>query len=131
MFTRLWVLIQCFYLRVFFLKVLVEKLLRYCDGIDKIYILIRAKKDYSVEERFKKFLESKLFSFAIDIKKIGQKIIPIEGDLSLTRMGLKVIQMLLLKFNCSFEKVLIWETLDSVWFQKFILLLKFKMKQKK
>jgi hypothetical protein len=46
-------------------------------------------------------------------------------------MGLKVIQMLLLKFNCSFEKVLIWETLDSVWFQKFILLLKFKMKQKK
>jgi hypothetical protein len=69
--------------------------------------LIRAKKDYSVEERFKKFLESKLFSFAIDIKKIGQKIIPIEGDLSLTRMGLKVIQMLLLKFNCSFEKVLI------------------------
>jgi hypothetical protein len=69
--------------------------------------LIRAKKDYSVEERFKKFLESKLFSFAIDIKKIGQKIIPIEGDLSLTRMGLKVIQMQLLKFNCSFEKVLI------------------------
>jgi hypothetical protein len=69
--------------------------------------LIRAKKDYSVEERFKKFLESKLFSLAIDIKNAGQKIIPIEGDLSLTRMGLKVIHMQVLKFNCSFKKFLI------------------------
>jgi hypothetical protein len=36
-------------------------------------------------------------------------------------MGLKVIQMQLLKFNCSFEKVLIWNTLDSVWIQKLFL----------
>jgi hypothetical protein len=34
-----------------------------------------------------------LFSFAIDIKKVGHKIIAIEGDLSLTRMGLKVKDM--------------------------------------
>ncbi len=77
----------------FFLKVLVEKLLRFCDGIDKIYILIRRKKGQSVEERCEKLLESKLFSFEIDIKKVGHKVIPIEGDLSLTRMGLKVKDM--------------------------------------
>jgi hypothetical protein len=68
--------------------------------------LIRAKKDYSIEERFEKFLESKLFSLAIDIKKVRQKIIPIEGDLSLTSIGLKVIHMQVLKFNCIFKKVL-------------------------
>ena len=43
---------------------MVEKLLRSCPDINKIYILIRPKKGLNFEERFDVLLKSKLFSFA-------------------------------------------------------------------
>ena len=53
-------------------KVLVEKLLRSCPKVAKIYILLRSKKSQSVEERLKKeFGEcavSKLVKFIIALQ---------------------------------------------------------------
>lgn len=41
-------------------KCLIEKLLRSCKDIDKIYILIRPKKGLSVYDRVKKMLNNKV-----------------------------------------------------------------------
>ena len=41
-------------------SVLVEKLLRGCPEIKKIYLLIRKKKGVDVEERFKKLIDAKV-----------------------------------------------------------------------
>lgn len=38
-------------------KILIEKLLRSCPDINKIFILIREKKEKNVDERKKKLLE--------------------------------------------------------------------------
>lgn len=38
-------------------KVLIEKLLRSCPGIKRIYILMRSKKGKTVEERLKEMLD--------------------------------------------------------------------------
>lgn len=48
-------------------KVLVEKLLRSCDGIKKIYLLMREKKNKSIEDRleeYKKDVVWRLFFFS-------------------------------------------------------------------
>ncbi|XP_054167680.1 putative fatty acyl-CoA reductase CG5065 [Oppia nitens] len=70
-------------------KVLLEKLLRSCPGIDKIYVLIREKKGLLVSERLDKVLEAKLFSFCLDVDTIRKKVVAIDGDLSVEGMGLK------------------------------------------
>lgn len=38
-------------------KVLIEKLLRSCPGIERIYVLMRGKKNVSGEERLKKITD--------------------------------------------------------------------------
>lgn len=38
-------------------KVLIEKLARSCQGINRIFILLRGKKEKSVSERFKEMLQ--------------------------------------------------------------------------
>lgn len=43
-------------------KALVEKLVRSCENIDCIYILIRTKYGNSVEQRFKEFLKNLVIS---------------------------------------------------------------------
>lgn len=41
-------------------KVLIEKLLRSCPGIDEIYLLMRPKKGLNIDERLKKILANKV-----------------------------------------------------------------------
>ncbi|CAG2117560.1 unnamed protein product, partial [Medioppia subpectinata] len=56
---------------------------------DTIYILIREKRGQSCEQRLESLLQSKLFSFALDINKVRHKVVAIAGDLSIDGMGLK------------------------------------------
>ncbi|CAG2168842.1 unnamed protein product [Oppiella nova] len=77
-------------------KVLVEKLLRFCTGLDTIYILIRKKKGQSAEERLETLLQSKLFSFSLDVHKVRHKLVAIDGDLSVDGIGLKESDLKLL-----------------------------------
>ncbi|KAH0951795.1 hypothetical protein HN011_007988 [Eciton burchellii] len=68
---------------------LVEKLLRCCPDIAKIYLLLREKKNKSPKERFAEYFDSPIF----DRLKKGQsdfttKIIMIEADVSKIDLGL-------------------------------------------
>ena len=44
-------------------KILVEKLLRSCPGIETIYILVRTKRGVNQEERIKEYLNSPVINF--------------------------------------------------------------------
>lgn len=64
-------------------KVLLEKLLRSCPGIARIYLLIRPKKGQNANERLQQLLCSPLFN---EIRKNRPsdlaKVLPIEGDIT-------------------------------------------------
>jgi len=63
-------------------KVLVEKLLRTCPNLDKIYILLRSKKNLTPLQRLdKEFIDCKLF-INVDKKIILEKVRPLDGDLT-------------------------------------------------
>lgn len=69
-------------------KILVEKLLRSCAGIEKIYVLLRDKEGNGIQQRFESFISSTLFD---DLKKLNptalQKLVPIEGDLTVATIS--------------------------------------------
>nr|XP_033328836.1 putative fatty acyl-CoA reductase CG5065 [Megalopta genalis] len=70
-------------------KVLIEKLLRSCPEIREIYLLIRPKKGNSAEERLKKAIELPLFDkLREQDPSIFAKLIPLNGDCSVERLGL-------------------------------------------
>ena len=71
-------------------QVLIEKLLRSCTGINKIYLLIRSKKGVSSNQRLQNLLHSKIFSIELKFNEIENKIVAIEGDLTKEGMGLSV-----------------------------------------
>lgn len=63
-------------------KVLVEKLLRSCRGLEKIFVLVRAKKGDSIEKRFETFKNLKVFeNLKASDPSLLDKLVPIEGDL--------------------------------------------------
>lgn len=87
-------------------KVLCEKLLRSCPDIAEIFVLIRPKKQLSVNDRLNKMLENKLF----DILRSEQpsalnKLIPIASDVSVEGLGLLPSdrEMLIEKVNIIFH----------------------------
>lgn len=63
-------------------KVLVEKLLRSCRKIDKIFLLLRCKSNETLKQRFETFKSSVAFE---NVKKLNpsvmEKLIPVEADL--------------------------------------------------
>ncbi|GJQ78030.1 hypothetical protein Trydic_g2376 [Trypoxylus dichotomus] len=64
-------------------KVLLEKLLRSCPGIAKIYLLIRPKKGQQARERLQQLLSSPLFDTVRREKPSDlQKVLAIEGDIT-------------------------------------------------
>ncbi|KAB0802588.1 hypothetical protein PPYR_04774 [Photinus pyralis] len=71
-------------------KVLIEKLLRSCPKIDKLYILIRSKKGQSPEERIKAITDLPLFDkLKLEYPNaIGDKLRLINGDVTELGMGL-------------------------------------------
>ena len=75
-------------------KVVLEKLVRKIPDFKKIYVMIRAKKNMSLEQRFdKQILSSEIFDplFAKNPalkSKLKQKVVPIAGDLIIDKLGL-------------------------------------------
>ncbi|XP_055551587.1 putative fatty acyl-CoA reductase CG5065 [Wyeomyia smithii] len=70
-------------------KVLIEKLLRSCQGVNRIFVLLREKKEKSVSERFKEMLQLPLFEVLHkQHPEMLAKIIPVAGDVSLLGLGL-------------------------------------------
>ncbi|XP_015586786.1 fatty acyl-CoA reductase wat [Cephus cinctus] len=70
-------------------KLLIEKLLRSCPDIDKMYMLIRGKKGKTSETRFKEHFEDILYErLKRERPGILSKVVMIEGDVSLLNLGL-------------------------------------------
>jgi len=63
-------------------KVLVEKLLRSCPEISKIYLLVRAKRGVSPNDRLISLLDCKLFDYLSEQQpQFRDKVIPVIGDM--------------------------------------------------
>ncbi|XP_065349011.1 putative fatty acyl-CoA reductase CG5065 [Cloeon dipterum] len=67
-------------------KVLIEKLLRACPGIETIYILIRAKKNKNVLERTDELFMDQIYKKLE--KSAMAKVMPINGDIALPGLGI-------------------------------------------
>lgn len=63
-------------------KVLVEKLLRSCSRVDKIYFLMRSKKGQTIEKRFENFKNSIVFEKVKELEpNVVKKLMAVEADL--------------------------------------------------
>lgn len=70
-------------------KVLVEKLLRDCDGLSRIYILVREKKGVEPQQRREEYINHMVFdSVRRQSPKQLEKVLAISGDISLDGLGL-------------------------------------------
>ncbi|XP_034945497.1 putative fatty acyl-CoA reductase CG5065 [Chelonus insularis] len=81
-------------------KALVEKLLRSCPRISIIYILIRPRKNLTLEERYKSLLKNSVFDrIRWECPEVLSKIVPMMGDISQPNLGLSDHDRLLLIQN--------------------------------
>lgn len=70
-------------------KVLIEKLLRTCDGIKKIYILLRPKRGIGSEQRFEEYLKNPIFErIRLKNPEVLNKLRCIPGDINDNNIGL-------------------------------------------
>ncbi|KAL7013338.1 hypothetical protein ACKWTF_015342 [Chironomus riparius] len=70
-------------------KVLIEKLLRSCPGIDNIYLLCRSKKGKNINERLEEITSSPAFDLLREQNPQAlNKIILIEGDVAMLELGI-------------------------------------------
>jgi fatty acyl-CoA reductase len=70
-------------------KVIVEKLLRSCPGIEHIYLLARSKKGKSVSDRLDELINTPPFAgLRENNPKVFEKIVLIEGDVSEEKLGI-------------------------------------------
>ncbi|KAJ8932098.1 hypothetical protein NQ314_014949 [Rhamnusium bicolor] len=75
----------------FFGNVLMEKLLRSCPTISKIYILIRNKRGIESKARVLEILDDVLFTrLKEECPDFRSKVVGIHGDLTLPNLGLSV-----------------------------------------
>ena len=68
-------------------KVLIEKLLRSCPGLRRIFVLIRPKWNKQPEARLRELLEAPLFDGVRD-QSLGERVVLVEGDVTLANLGL-------------------------------------------
>lgn len=69
-------------------KVLIEKLLRSCPEIKKIYVLLRPKKDKTIEDRLKDIIDLPLFEvLRASSPGFEEKLCPIAGDVAELKLG--------------------------------------------
>ncbi|KAK1120200.1 hypothetical protein K0M31_012570 [Melipona bicolor] len=72
-------------------KGILEKLMRVCPSIASIFILIRPKKNQTIEQRFKKLIDDPIYESIKAIHpSVVNKVHPVEGDVSLSDLGLSV-----------------------------------------
>ncbi|CRK92432.1 CLUMA_CG005999, isoform B, partial [Clunio marinus] len=70
-------------------KVLIEKLLRSCDGIERIYILLRPKRGLESKQRFEEFLKNNIFEKIREkTPEVFKKLVCIPGDINDNDVGL-------------------------------------------
>ncbi|XP_047476457.1 putative fatty acyl-CoA reductase CG5065 [Penaeus chinensis] len=70
-------------------KVLVEKLLRSCPGLSKIYLLMRPKGGHHVDARLDELLNSKLFDqLRSSCPEVLDKLVAVQGDITLPGLGI-------------------------------------------
>lgn len=86
-------------------KVVLEKLFRSCPKINKIFVMVRPKRNQPVMDRVKKEILS-TYCFSICAKKIpnfedwaASKIVPVAGDLVMDKLGLSPIDRALITDN--------------------------------
>ena len=73
-------------------KILLEKLLRSCPGIDKIYVLTRSKRGESPQNRIKEMLKGPLYKpLEAESPNILKKVIAIRGDVTEPNLGISSI----------------------------------------
>ena len=73
-------------------KVLLEKLLRSCPDIKKIFVLMRPKKGKSIHERLTKITELPLFEpIRKNMPSVLHKLEPINGDVTELNLGLSAV----------------------------------------
>jgi fatty acyl-CoA reductase len=70
-------------------KVLVEKLLRSCNGVKNIYVLLRTKKGLDARSRLEELLNAKIFEKIRDENpKALNKLVAIQGDITIPGLGI-------------------------------------------
>ncbi|XP_058448455.1 putative fatty acyl-CoA reductase CG5065 [Malaya genurostris] len=87
-------------------KVLIEKLLRSCDGIKHIYVLLRPKRGLSSEQRYREFVKHPVFDRLREkMPFVLEKMVCVGGDITLPRLGLseKDMQLMLENVNIVFH----------------------------
>lgn len=68
---------------------MIEKLLRSCDGIRKIYILLRPKRGMGSEQRFEEYLKNPIFErIRNKHPEVLKKLVCIPGDINEPNIGL-------------------------------------------
>uniref|UniRef100_A0A182PNZ7 Fatty acyl-CoA reductase n=1 Tax=Anopheles epiroticus TaxID=199890 RepID=A0A182PNZ7_9DIPT len=79
-------------------KVLIEKLLRSCPHIARVFVLMRAKRGKSLEERLKEITDGVLFDVIKSENPAAlRKIHPIEGDCTQLKLGMSPESIELIK----------------------------------
>ncbi|XP_063982150.1 putative fatty acyl-CoA reductase CG5065 isoform X1 [Diachasmimorpha longicaudata] len=74
-------------------KVLLEKLLYSCSGLDRIYILLRSKRGRTPEQRVEDMFKLPLFERLRKVQPDAvNKLIPLPGDVTLPNLGLTEAQ---------------------------------------
>lgn len=82
-------------------KALLEKLLRSCPRIEKIYVLLRPKRGKTIDERLQELTENMLFDkLREDNSEAFLKIVPIGGDVMELNLGMSAVDTEKLKL-CS------------------------------
>ena len=77
-------------------KVLLEKLLRSCPGINKIYVLIRTKKGQLPQDRLQAMLKGRLFTpltsrlQACQASTVLSKVVAVAGDITEPNLGISI-----------------------------------------
>lgn len=83
-------------------KIIVEKLLRSCPGIKNIYLLCRAKDGQTLTDRMEKLKKLPVFDLIHRTNpSVFDKIIPIEGDVTMPNLGISEDDKQILKKNVS------------------------------
>ena len=78
-------------------KVLLEKLLRSCRGISRIYVLIRSKKGQSPQDRLQAMLDGRLFTcLRNQAPHVLKKVVAIAGDITEPNLGISPSDELML-----------------------------------
>jgi len=74
-------------------KVLIEKILRKCPQVKKIYILLRSKKGKEPRQRIEEIFSSPLFDMLKSTRgsDIISRVVPINGDVTLPGLGMSAV----------------------------------------